>query len=62
MLIAIDGPSSQTKFGVRGRSANEPSTSSIPQWTAVLWSRLERVMEDVANCCIKVNYYFDFVP
>lgn len=42
------------KFTTR-RPTSEPSSSSLPQWNAALWNRLERVVEDVANCCIKVG-------
>lgn len=41
------------KFTTR-RPTSEPSSVNLPQWTAALWTRLERVIEDVANCCIKV--------
>lgn len=37
------------------RAQTEPNSSSVSQWQTVLWARLEKVMEDVANCCIKVS-------
>lgn len=37
------------------RAQTEPSAAAAPQWQAVLWNRLEKVMDDVANCCIKVS-------
>ncbi|WWC86312.1 uncharacterized protein L201_001185 [Kwoniella dendrophila CBS 6074] len=44
---------SAIKFS-RGRPATEPTSSNTQIWVNTLWSRLEKVMEDVANCCIKV--------
>ncbi|CAD6576183.1 MAG: hypothetical protein TREMPRED_001604 [Tremellales sp. Tagirdzhanova-0007] len=45
---------SAIKFTARTKPATEPTASNQQQWIKVLWTRLERVMEDVANCCIKV--------
>ncbi|RXK42491.1 hypothetical protein M231_00045 [Tremella mesenterica] len=45
---------SAIKFPARGRNTTEPSSSNAQQWTNVLWARLEKVIEDIANCCIKV--------
>lgn len=42
------------RFTTRSRQQTEPSSSNVAQWTAVLWNRLERLVEEVANCCIKV--------
>ena len=50
-------PGLQSKFTSRGRPATEPNSSNTAQWIGVLWSRLERVIEDVANCCIKVRLH-----
>ncbi|OCF41801.1 hypothetical protein I317_04407 [Kwoniella heveanensis CBS 569] len=55
-VAAKEGPASHSaiKFPSRGRNANEPTSSNTQLWVNTLWSRLERVIEDVANCCIKV--------
>ncbi|GMK58813.1 hypothetical protein CspeluHIS016_0602550 [Cutaneotrichosporon spelunceum] len=46
---------SQTiRFTTRSRQHMEPSSSNVGAWTAVLWNRLDRLIEDVAACCIKV--------
>lgn len=42
------------KFSSRSRPPTEPTSSTNHLWVGVLWKRLERVMDDVANCCIKV--------
>ena len=39
----------------KSRSRNEPASSAVPQWTSALWARLERLVEDMAGCCIKVR-------
>ncbi|KAK8865981.1 hypothetical protein IAR55_001131 [Kwoniella newhampshirensis] len=51
-----DGGSSHSaiKFTGRGRPATEPTNATHQIWVQVLWARLERVIEDIANCCIKV--------
>jgi hypothetical protein len=56
-LIALttDTQSKSTiNFTGRSRQSTEPNSSNQQQWVQVLWARLERVIEDVANCCIKV--------
>jgi hypothetical protein len=35
--------------------ATEPTNANISQWVAVLWSRLEHLIDEIANCCIKVR-------
>ncbi|AFR97956.2 hypothetical protein C343_06110 [Cryptococcus neoformans C23] len=55
--VAIkDGNSSHgtIKFPSRSRPPTEPTSSTTHLWVSVLWKRLERVIDDVANCCIKV--------
>ncbi|WVR05941.1 hypothetical protein IAU60_002967 [Kwoniella sp. DSM 27419] len=54
-VAAKEGPSAHSaiKFPSRGK-VNEPTTANTQIWVNVLWSRLEKVIEDVANCCIKV--------
>ena len=52
--LTVDTSSSAIKFPSRGRNATEPTSSNKDQWILVLWLRLGRVIEDVANCCIKV--------
>jgi hypothetical protein len=32
----------------------EPTNANITQWISVLWSRLEHLIDEIANCCIKV--------
>lgn len=46
--------SSAMRFTSRARPSTEPTSATQPQWVAVLWTRLGRVVDDVANCCIKV--------
>lgn len=52
--VAGKDTSHAVKFTTRSRTQTEPSSANLSQWIAVLWARLERVVEDVANCCIKV--------
>lgn len=41
-------------FTTRSRTQSAPTSATLPAWTAVLWQRLDKVIDDVANCCIKV--------
>jgi hypothetical protein len=45
------GPSS---FGYKSRARTEPTNVTLPQWTSTLWSRLQTLIQDMADCCIKV--------
>ncbi|KAJ7188486.1 hypothetical protein C8R46DRAFT_1157508 [Mycena filopes] len=36
------------------RVRTEPTTVTAPQWTAALWARLESMVDEMADCCIKV--------
>ncbi|KAI5123858.1 hypothetical protein M0805_005675 [Coniferiporia weirii] len=38
----------------RSRVRTEPTNVTAPQWTAALWARLETLIEELADCCIKV--------
>ncbi|KAJ7647511.1 hypothetical protein FB45DRAFT_893628 [Roridomyces roridus] len=45
-------PPSPTLYKSRVRT--EPTSYTAPQWTAALWARLENMVEEMADCCIKV--------
>ena len=32
----------------------EPTSVTAPQWTAALWGSLESLIEEMADCCVKV--------
>ncbi|KAJ7039234.1 Golgi transport complex subunit 5-domain-containing protein [Mycena alexandri] len=49
---APNSPSSPTSYKSRVRT--EPTTFTAPQWTAALWARLENMVDEMADCCIKV--------
>ncbi|KAF8894946.1 Golgi transport complex subunit 5-domain-containing protein [Gymnopilus junonius] len=38
----------------RSRVRTEPTNVTAPQWSAVLWTRLEAMFQEMADCCIKV--------
>ncbi|KAF8160965.1 Golgi transport complex subunit 5-domain-containing protein [Crassisporium funariophilum] len=46
--------SPQTPQMYRSRVRTEPTNVTAPQWSAVLWSRLEAMFQEMADCCIKV--------
>ncbi|KAG6832503.1 hypothetical protein H0H87_001428 [Tephrocybe sp. NHM501043] len=49
---AASSPQSPPTY--RSRVRTEPTNVTAPQFTATLWSRLEVMIEDMADCCIKV--------
>ena len=38
----------------KSRVRTEPTNVTAPQWTAALWGSLESLIEEMADCCIKV--------
>ncbi|RDB25440.1 Conserved oligomeric Golgi complex subunit 5 [Hypsizygus marmoreus] len=49
---AASSPQSPPTY--RSRVRTEPTNVTAPQFTAALWSRLEVMIEDMADCCVKV--------
>ncbi|KAJ7072504.1 Golgi transport complex subunit 5-domain-containing protein [Mycena amicta] len=49
---APNAPHSPTSYKSRVRT--EPTTYTAPQWAAALWARLESMIDDMADCCVKV--------
>ncbi|KJA27739.1 hypothetical protein HYPSUDRAFT_62781 [Hypholoma sublateritium FD-334 SS-4] len=43
-----------TPQSYRSRVRTEPTNVTAPQWSAALWSRLEVMFQEMADCCIKV--------
>ncbi|KAJ7675112.1 Golgi transport complex subunit 5-domain-containing protein [Mycena rosella] len=46
--------SPQSPSSYKSRVRTEPTTYTAPQWTAALWARLENMVEEMADCCVKV--------
>jgi len=40
--------------GVRRRDG-EPSVGAAALWTSILWKRMEKLMDDMYNGCVKVE-------
>ncbi|RDX50077.1 hypothetical protein OH76DRAFT_1437882 [Lentinus brumalis] len=38
----------------KSRVRTEPTSVTAPQWTAALWASLESLIEEMADCCVKV--------
>ncbi|KAF8983113.1 hypothetical protein BDQ17DRAFT_1415762 [Cyathus striatus] len=38
----------------RSRIRTEPTNATASQWSAALWTRLESMFEEMADCCVKV--------
>ncbi|KAH9485273.1 Conserved oligomeric Golgi complex subunit 5 [Psilocybe cubensis] len=51
-VLAANSPS--TPHTYRSRVRTEPTNVTAPQWSAALWTRLEAMFQEMANCCIKV--------
>lgn len=44
----------QSSSAYKSRIRTEPTNITAPQWTTMLWDRLEALLEDLTDCCIKV--------
>ncbi|KAG7446461.1 uncharacterized protein BT62DRAFT_949336 [Guyanagaster necrorhizus] len=51
-ILSKDSAQSPTLYKSRVRT--EPTNLTAPQWTAALWARLEVMVQDMAECCVKV--------
>ncbi|KAK0455394.1 Golgi transport complex subunit 5-domain-containing protein [Desarmillaria tabescens] len=51
-ILSKDSAPSPTLYKSRVRT--EPTNLTAPQWTAALWARLEVMIQDMAECCVKV--------
>ncbi|KAL0580334.1 hypothetical protein V5O48_001671 [Marasmius crinis-equi] len=38
----------------RSRVRTEPTNLTAPQWSVALWARLEKMIEEMSDCCVKV--------
>ncbi|KAG5637228.1 hypothetical protein H0H81_005350 [Sphagnurus paluster] len=55
-------PSPQSQPTYRSRVRTEPTNVTAPQFTAALWARLEVMIEDMADCCIKAPLFWALTP
>ncbi|KAG6862317.1 hypothetical protein C0995_016015 [Termitomyces sp. Mi166 len=54
IIDAVTSSSPQSPPTYRSRVRTEPTNVTAPHFTATLWSRLEVMIQDMADCCIKV--------
>ncbi|KAF7792362.1 hypothetical protein EIP86_003398 [Pleurotus ostreatoroseus] len=54
--ITSKDPAATNQGGLlyKSRLRTEPTNVTAPQWTAALWSSLDSLIEEMADCCIKV--------
>ncbi|KAI0342194.1 hypothetical protein BDW22DRAFT_1376570 [Trametopsis cervina] len=55
-VVTAKDPSTTTSSNplYKSRFRTEPTNVTAPQWQAALWSSLEQLIEEMADCCIKV--------
>ncbi|KAH9941012.1 Golgi transport complex subunit 5-domain-containing protein [Amylocystis lapponica] len=53
-VLAKEPASASQSLLYKSRVRTEPTNVTAPQWTAALWSSLESLIEEMADCCIKV--------
>ncbi|EMD33616.1 hypothetical protein CERSUDRAFT_117729 [Gelatoporia subvermispora B] len=53
-ILSKDTSSAPQSLLYKSRVRTEPTSVTAPQWTAALWSSLESLIEEMADCCIKV--------
>lgn len=50
----IDAAAATSNFVYKSRARNEPTNVTMPQWSLVMWSRLEGLMSALGTICIRV--------
>ncbi|KAI0645490.1 Golgi transport complex subunit 5-domain-containing protein [Trametes meyenii] len=53
-IMAKDSASMGQGLLYKSRVRTEPTSVTAPQWTAALWGSLESLIEEMADCCVKV--------
>ncbi|OBZ67107.1 Conserved oligomeric Golgi complex subunit 5 [Grifola frondosa] len=53
-VLAKEPASASQGLLYKSRVRTEPTSVTAPQWTAALWSSLESLIEEMADCCVKV--------
>ncbi|GAA5906661.1 hypothetical protein JCM5296_006448 [Sporobolomyces johnsonii] len=54
-MVGKDTPTNAASaFVYKSRTRNEPTQATMPQWAAAMWTRLENLIDDMGNICIKV--------
>ncbi|KAI0940406.1 hypothetical protein AcW1_003608 [Taiwanofungus camphoratus] len=53
-VLAKEPTSASHGLVYKSRVRTEPTNVTAPQWTAALWNSLESLIEEMADCCIKV--------
>ncbi|TFK54291.1 hypothetical protein OE88DRAFT_1654898 [Heliocybe sulcata] len=52
--LGKDSASTSQSQVYKSRVRTEPTNLTAPQWTAVLWTRLDGLVEELTACCVKV--------
>ena len=52
--VALESTSISQGLLYKSRVRTEPTSVTVPQWTAALWGSLESLIEEMSGCCIKV--------
>jgi len=45
-------------FVYKSRTRNEPTQNNLQLWNSTMWNRLENLIDDMGNICIKVRFSF----
>lgn len=53
-VLAKEGNAASHGLMYKSRVRTEPTNVTAPQYTAVLWSSLEGLIEEMTSCCVKV--------
>jgi hypothetical protein len=49
-------PPTASSYLYKSRVRTEPTNVTQPQWANALWNRLDIMVDEMADCCIKVYY------
>ena len=52
--VSAKEPATTNSLVYKSRLRTEPTNLTAPQWSSALWARLEKLIEELAGCCVKI--------
>lgn len=51
----IETAGSASAFVYKSRARNEPTNVTLPQWSSAMWNRIDSLITDLGDICIRVS-------
>lgn len=51
----IETAGSASAFVYKSRARNEPTNVTLPQWSSAMWNRIDTLITDLGDICIRVS-------